>query len=167
MSGPGAAKRRVRALSARTYFVAGYGQVHFDPDSDNAKVRFPEVPEEAIEFLVNSGWVADDVDDAALASAPAAAQPAPAAPRAVKSSEPTEIQKLRADYKALIGKNPFGSWPASELVRRMNEFRVSQASSEPTPATTETDDKVEGEGEGEGDGAEGADSSASDAPPVD
>lgn len=53
--------RRVRALSARTEFVAGYGQVHFDPDSSNLDVRYPKIPEEAVPTLLRFGWVDEDL----------------------------------------------------------------------------------------------------------
>lgn len=53
--------RRVRALSARTHFVPGYGQVHFDPDSPKEGTRHPLVPASAVEALVGKGWVADDL----------------------------------------------------------------------------------------------------------
>ena len=31
-----------------------------------------------------------------------------------------DINKLRADYKELVGKNPFAGWDASELQRRID-----------------------------------------------
>ena len=57
--------RRVRALSARTEFVPGYGQVHFDPSNSNDDIRLPLVPEAAIAGLVAKGWIADDIAPAA------------------------------------------------------------------------------------------------------
>ncbi|MCW1985592.1 UNVERIFIED_ORG: cytochrome oxidase assembly protein ShyY1 [Sphingomonas sp. R1F5B] len=67
--------RRVRALSARTHFVPGHGQVHFDPDNSKFETRNPALPEDQIELLVERGWVADDLSEADLADddqAPAA-----------------------------------------------------------------------------------------------
>lgn len=68
--------RRVRALSARTHFVPGFGQVHFDPENSKDEVRFPSLPEDQIDLLVQRGWVADDVT-----TAPAAPEGKPAARR--------------------------------------------------------------------------------------
>lgn len=53
--------RKVRALSARTHFVPGHGQVHFDPDSKKEEVRYPQMPVDVIDDLVEWGWIADDV----------------------------------------------------------------------------------------------------------
>jgi len=59
--------RRVRALSARTQFVPGHGQVHFDPDSSKFETRNPALPEDQINLLVGRDWVADDLSEADLA----------------------------------------------------------------------------------------------------
>jgi len=75
--------RRVRALSARTHFIPGHGQGHFDPDSKKKDVREPLLPEDHIDLLVSRGWVADDIPQAKPAKAPkAAALPADADPGA-------------------------------------------------------------------------------------
>lgn len=58
--------RRVRALSARTHFASGFGQVHFDPDSENPDIAKPLMPETEIAKLVEWGWVADDVQEDAV-----------------------------------------------------------------------------------------------------
>lgn len=45
------------ALVAFTHFVAGYGMVHGDPDSSKEAARSPEIPEDAVEYLVDSGKI--------------------------------------------------------------------------------------------------------------
>lgn len=45
------------ALVAFTHFVAGFGMVHGDPDSDDDKAKNPNVPEDAVEYLVESGKI--------------------------------------------------------------------------------------------------------------
>jgi len=77
--------RRVRALSARTHFVPGHGQVHFDPDNSKFETRNPALPEEQIELLVGRGWVADDLQEVDLASDD---DQAPTARRTVRSTKP-------------------------------------------------------------------------------
>lgn len=83
--------RKVRALSARTHFVPGFGQVHFDPDSKKEAVRFPAMPVDVIDLLVSWGWISDDVEESELAAAPAASRASrprkPAAPAASASDE--------------------------------------------------------------------------------
>ena len=81
MGGPNVELRRVRALSARTHFVIGYGQVHFDPGSKKECNRFPMMPVSEIDLLVSRGWIADDVD----ADEPDVAPAAKASAEAVQS----------------------------------------------------------------------------------
>lgn len=76
MAAPSVDVRRVRALSARTHFVPGYGQVHFDPDSKKRDVREPLMPVDAIDVLTDRGWIADDL--------PPEAEPVPAPKRGRK-----------------------------------------------------------------------------------
>lgn len=64
--------RRVRALSARTQFVPGHGQVHFDPDSSKFETRNPALPEDLIKLFVDRDWVADDLEEAEIAANEAA-----------------------------------------------------------------------------------------------
>jgi hypothetical protein len=45
------------ALAAFTHFAAGYGMVHGDPDSSDDKAKNPEVPEDVVEYLVDSGKI--------------------------------------------------------------------------------------------------------------
>lgn len=99
--------RRVRALSARTHFVAGVGQIHFDPDSKKKDVKHPLLPEDQVELLVQRGWVADDLE----ADAPA----------------PDELAQLRAEYLSALGKKPHHSWDADELRRRIDAAADDQA----------------------------------------
>jgi hypothetical protein len=54
-------RRRVRALSAHTEFVPGYGQVHFDPANPKEDVHHPLMPVSVIARLVANGWIADDL----------------------------------------------------------------------------------------------------------
>ena len=61
-------RRRVRALSARTEFVPGFGQVHFDPDSKHEDVRQPLMPVTVIDRLARNGWIADDIEGARAAA---------------------------------------------------------------------------------------------------
>lgn len=71
MSRPDVETRRVRALSARTHFVPGFGQVTFDHQSKREELRFPDMPVEVIDMLVDRGWIADDApssDEAPAAS---------------------------------------------------------------------------------------------------
>lgn len=99
--------RRVRALSARTHFVAGVGQIHFDPDSKKKDVKHPLLPEDQVELLVQRGWVADDLE----ADAPA----------------PDELAQLRAQYEDALGKKPYHGWDADELRRRIEAAAGDQA----------------------------------------
>lgn len=101
--------RRVRALSARTHFVAGVGQIHFDPDSKKRDVKHPLLPEDQVELLVQRGWVADDLE----ADAPA----------------PDELALLRSEYEAALGKKAYHAWDADEL-----RSRIAAATSAPPPA---------------------------------
>lgn len=48
---------RCKALRAFTQFVPGHGQVHGDPDNQDERVSFPEVPESYVQFLVDEGKV--------------------------------------------------------------------------------------------------------------
>lgn len=174
MGSPDVALRRVRALSARTHFVPGYGQVHFDPDSASSKVRYPEVPEEAVAFLVKSGWVADDYAEGPAAAVNTAASIAPANPLATATvpagaAGSSDIKALRAEYREVIGKSPFGAWSAEELTRRIAEARA--AATAPAPNAGQTGEGAEGDdsqggsdaGSEPGNGADGADG---DAPPI-
>lgn len=63
--------RKVRAISARTEYVDGYGMVHFNPDSPKEGTRFPLMPVSVIDRMVADGWIADDVEAAAPAAVPA------------------------------------------------------------------------------------------------
>lgn len=99
--------RRVRALSARTHFVAGVGQIHFDHDSNKEDVKHPLLPEDQVELLVQRGWVADDLE----ADVPAS----------------EDIAQLRANYEAALGKKPYHGWDADELRRRIAAAADDQA----------------------------------------
>lgn len=48
---------RCKALRAFTQFVPGHGQVHGDPDNRDERVRFPEVPESHVQFLVDENKI--------------------------------------------------------------------------------------------------------------
>lgn len=89
MSRPDVARRRVRALSARTHYVVGFGQVHFDPGSKHEEARFPLMPESEIDILVSRGWIADDVEEVVPQDAPApVAKPRGRKPAPVATDEP-------------------------------------------------------------------------------
>lgn len=91
-------RRRVRALSARTEFVPGYGMISFDSGSGREELRFPLIPVDAIPTLVRNGWVADDVDAPVEAEpeaepeaeAPVADAPVDAPVEAEKSPKPAK-----------------------------------------------------------------------------
>lgn len=99
--------RRVRALSARTHFVAGVGQIHFNPESKKEDVKHPLLPEDQVELLVQRGWVADDLE----ADAPA----------------PDELAQLRAEYEEVLGKKAYHGWDGDELRRRIGSAKGDQA----------------------------------------
>ncbi len=66
------------ALVAFTHFVPGYGQVHGDPANSNPLAQAPEVPESAVQQLVDEGKIsAPEAAPEATKSAPA---PSPAKP---------------------------------------------------------------------------------------
>lgn len=48
---------RCMALRAFTQFVPGFGQVHGDPDNQDERVSFPEVPESYVQFLADEGKI--------------------------------------------------------------------------------------------------------------
>lgn len=48
---------RCKALRAFTQFVPGHGQVHGDPDNQDERVSFPEVPESYVQFLADEGKI--------------------------------------------------------------------------------------------------------------
>lgn len=111
MAGPDVERRRVRALSARTHFIPGYGQVHFDPDSANEDVSSPLMPVSEIDILVSNGWIADDYspldhDDDGEAGGS-------------KAQTGGDVAALRAEYKAKTGRNPFAGWNADVLRERI------------------------------------------------
>lgn len=60
---------RVRALRAFT-FTTGFGQFHGDPDNSVAAVRFPRVPSDLVERLVEDMKVDLEVDEIAEVTAP-------------------------------------------------------------------------------------------------
>lgn len=93
-------RRRVRALSAHTEFVSGYGMIPFDPDSGREELRFPLIPVDAIPSLVGKGWVADDVEVEAVAEAAVEAEteaPPVAAPAATGKPKGGRPAKAKAD----------------------------------------------------------------------
>jgi hypothetical protein len=104
MGGPNVELRRVRALSARTHFVIGFGQVHFDPGSKKECNRFPMMPVSEIDLLVSRGWIADDVDadepDVAPAAKASGVRKARSAPAAKASAEAVQSG---GDESALAG----------------------------------------------------------------
>jgi len=46
-----------KALRAFTQFVPGFGQVHGDPDNQDERVSFPQVPESYVQFLADEGKI--------------------------------------------------------------------------------------------------------------
>ncbi|MXP24816.1 hypothetical protein GRI39_01985 [Altererythrobacter indicus] len=124
--------RRVRALRAKTEFVPGFGQVHFNPDSKNEAVRLPRVPVSAIPRMVELGYVSDDIDGQA-ANAPAPSSPPDRASEAKGegetgkaedvSGEAEDISALRAQYKEVTGSRPFNGWDTEELLKRISEAK--------------------------------------------
>lgn len=99
----GSGFRRVRALSARTHFVPGHGQIHFDPDSKKEEVKFPKIPEDQVEILVERGWVKDDVET---------------------DIDESDLPALRSHYQSLAGKKAFGGWDADELKARIADLEA-------------------------------------------
>lgn len=97
--------RRVRALSARTHFVPGVGQIHFDPDSKKEDVKHPRLPVDQVELLVQRGWVADDLE----------------------ADASDDLATLRAEYEAALGKRPYHAWDADELRSRIANSAGNQA----------------------------------------
>jgi hypothetical protein len=90
-------RRRVRALTARTEFVPGFGMISFDPDSKREDLRLPLVPTDAIESLVGKGWVADDVEPEAEADASVADAPGTAPAAAEKPAKAAKGAKAKAE----------------------------------------------------------------------
>lgn len=108
--------RKVRALTTSTEFVPGYGQVHFDVDSEDESKSHPMMPVGVIARLVEEQKIADDVEVELLqldhdGDGEAGGSTAP---------EPSEaLSELRRHYKEVVGKNPFPGWDAEELQRRI------------------------------------------------
>lgn len=80
--------RRVRALVAKTEFVADYGQVVLDAGSKRQELREPVVPVPAIPGLIAKGYIADDIEDDTLADDAAALAEMTGAPISDQQSEP-------------------------------------------------------------------------------
>lgn len=122
-------RRRVRALRAATVFVPGFGQVHFNPDSDDFDVRNPSFPPAKIVQLVADGWVADDVEAEQFHHDPRdldALFEANADVAEILAETP--IADLRKGYEALVGRKPFGGWDAATLLAKMDAFEAAQQS---------------------------------------
>ncbi|WP_333837936.1 hypothetical protein [Novosphingobium sp.] len=117
--------RRVRALSARTHFVPGVGQVHFDPENSKFETRNPALPEDQIEVLVGRGWVADDLDEADVT---AAADAPPVLPKAARGGRPAKAGKAAVKNKPAAA--PTSSPPSPDGTGPNGDANTNESSDE-------------------------------------